>query len=138
MNEDAMIDAAKRLGAGPAARLDVDTTARKVLERLREQPVRRSTWIPVQWLKIAAALVVVIGGAYAVHQVWPTRENAGHAAHFVADDLNGLSTNELQDVLDRFDEMISGSGTAAPVEGSSDLRELDPQQLKRVLRSLEG
>jgi len=138
MNEDAMIDAAKRLGAGPAARLDVDATARRVLERLREQPARRSTWIRVQWLRIAAALVVVMGGAYAVHQVWPTRENAGHAAHFVADDLNGLSTNELQDVLDRFDEMISGSGTAAPVEGSGDLRELDPQQLKRVLRSLEG
>jgi len=138
MNEDAMIDAAKRLGTGPAARLDVEATARKVLERLREQPARRSTWIPGEWLRIAAALVVVMGGAYAIHEVWPTRENAGHGAHFVADDLNGLSTNELQDVLDRFDEMISGSGTAAPVEGSSDLRELDPQQLKRVLRSLEG
>ena len=138
MNEDAMIDAAKRLGTGPAARLDVEATARKVLERLREQPARRSTWIRVQWLRIAAALVVVMGGAYAVHQVWPTRENAGHAAHFVADDLNGLSTNELQDVLERFDEMIGGSGTAAQVEGSGDLRELDPQQLKRVLRSLEG
>ena len=138
MNEDAMIDAAKRLGAGTAARLDVEATARKVVERLREQPARRPTWISVQWLRIAAALVLMMGGAYALHQVWPTRENAGHGAHFVADDLNGLSTNELQDVLDRFDEMISGSGTAAPVEGSGDLRELDPQQLKRVLRSLEG
>ena len=138
MNEDAMIDAAKRLGAGTAARLDVEATARKVVERLREQPARRPTWISVQWLRIAAALVVMMGGAYALHQVWPARENAGHAAHFVADDLNGLSTDELQAVLDRFDEMISGSSTAAPVEGSSDLRELDPQQLKRVLRSLEG
>jgi len=138
MNEDAMIDAAKRLGTGPAARLNVDATARKVLERLREQPARRPTWNPGQWLRIAAALVVVMGGAYAIHQVWPTRENVGHAAHFVADDLNGLSTNELQDVLERFDEMIGGSGTAAQVEGSGDLRELDPQQLKRVLRSLEG
>jgi len=138
MNEDAMIDAAKRLGAGTAARLDVEATARKVVERLREQPARRPTWISVQWLRIAAALVLMMGGAYALHQVWPTRENAGHGAHFVADDLNGLSTNELQDVLDRFDEMISGSSTATPVEASSDLRELDPQQLKRVLRSLEG
>src|SRR2546430_7410934 len=138
MKGDGMSDSAKRVGAGPGARLDVDATARRVVERLREQPARRSTWIRVQWLRIAAALVVVMGGAYAVYQVWPTRENAGHAAHFVADDLNGLSTNELQDVLDRFDEMISGSGTAAPVEGSGDLRELDPQQLKRVLRSLEG
>ncbi len=110
MNEEAMIAAAKRLGAGPADRLDVEATARKVMERLREQPAERPAWI---------------------------RISSGHPPHFVADDLSDLSTDQLRDVLDRFDEMVGGTGTTLP-EGSSDLRELDEQQLRRVLRSLEG
>ena len=137
MNEDVMIEAAKRLGTGAAARLDVEATARKVVERLREQPVQRTTWIHIQWLRVAAALVIAVGGGFAVHQMWPVREGSGHPAHFVADDLSGLSTDQLRDVLNRFDEMVGSTGTALP-EGSSDLRELDEQQLKRVLRSLEG
>ena len=137
MNEDAMLDAAKRLGAGPAARLDVEATARTVVQRLREQPTQRSSWIRVQWLRIAAALVIVLGGAFVIRQIVPMRESTGHPAHLVADDLTGLSTDELQDVLDRFDDLVSGTGTAVP-EGSSDLHELDAQQLRQVLRALEG
>ena len=137
MNEDAMIAAAKRLGTRPADRLDVEATARKVMERLREQPVHRLAWVHVQWLRIAAALVVVLGGGFAVHQMWPVKETSDHPAHFIADDLSDLSTDQLRDVLDRFDEMIGGAGTTLP-EGGSDLRELDEQQLRRVLRSLEG
>ena len=49
---------AKRLGNAAAGRLDVDATARKVVERLREQPVRRALWIQQTWLQIAAALVI--------------------------------------------------------------------------------
>ncbi|OLB49643.1 MAG: hypothetical protein AUI08_07625 [Gemmatimonadetes bacterium 13_2_20CM_2_65_7] len=98
MNEDAMIAAAKRLGTGPTERLDVEATARKVMERLREQPADRFEWIHVQWVRIAAA--VAIGSS----------------------DL---------------DELVGGTGTTLP-EGSSDLRELDEQQLRRVLHSLEG
>jgi hypothetical protein len=138
MNEDAMIQAAKRLGAAAADRLDVEATAQQVVARLREQPARRSTWIHAQWLRIAATVVLVMGGAFAIHQVWSTQGSVGHPAHFVADDLSGLSTDELQDVLDRFDEMISETGAAVPPEGGSDLHELDAQQLRRVLRSLEG
>ena len=137
MNVDAMIAAAKRLGAGPADRLDVEATARRVMERLREQPAHRLAWIHVQWVRIAAAVVIVLGGGFAVHQMWPVKETSGHPAHFVADDLSDLSTDQLRDVLDRFDEMVGGTGTTLP-EGSSDLRELDEQQLRRVLHSLEG
>ena len=137
MNVDAMIAAAKRLGAGPADRLDVEATARRVMERLREQPAHRLAWIHVQWVRIAAAVAIVVGGGLALHQMWPVNEASGHPAHFVADDLSDLSTDQLRDVLDRFDEMVGGTGTTLP-EGSSDLRELDEQQLRRVLRSLEG
>ena len=137
MNEEAMIAAAKRLGTGPAGRLDVEATARKVMERLREQPAHRFAWIHVRWVRIAAAVVIVVGGAFARHQGRPIREENGHPAHLIADDLSDLSTDQLRDVLARFDEMVGGTGTTLP-EGSSDLRELDQQQLLRVLRSLEG
>jgi hypothetical protein len=138
MNDTDMINVARRLGATAAERLDVDAIARRVVERLREQPVQRPTWIRVQWLRIAAAFVLLIGGAVAVHEIIPVREGIGHPAHFVADDLNGLSTDELQRVLDRFDDLVSGTSTAVPESGGGDLHELDAQQLQRVLRSLEG
>ena len=41
MNEEKLIQAAKQLGASAAERLDVEATARTVLERLRAQPAPR-------------------------------------------------------------------------------------------------
>ncbi len=59
MNGDARLEnIAKRLGNGAAARLDVEATARTVVARLREQPVRRVSWVQASWLRIAAALVI--------------------------------------------------------------------------------
>ena len=137
MNGDARLEGlAKRLGHRAADRLDVEATARKVVERLREQPVRRIAWVQQTWLRIAAALVIVVGGAVVVRQNL-VRGNSAHAAHLIADDLNDLSADELRDVLATFDELISSDSVAVP-EGSTDLHELDAQQLRAVLRSLEG
>lgn len=136
MNDDARLEnLAKRLGNEAAARLDVEATARKVVERLREQPVRRITWVQQTWLRIAAALVIVLGGAVAVRQNLVRRDSAH--AHLVADDLSDLSADELRAVLTTFDELISTDSGAVP-EGSTDLHELNAQQLRAVLRSLEG
>ena len=93
-------------------------------------------WVQQTWLRIAAALVIVLGGGMVIRQNL-VRTGSAHAAHLVADDLNDLSTDELRDVLTTFDEMISSDSVAVP-EGSTDLRELDAQQLRAVLRSLEG
>src|SRR2546425_750136 len=136
VNDEKLENLAKRLGSGAAARLDVDATARKVVERLREQPVRRLVWVQQTWLRIAAALVIVLGGAMAVRQSL-IRPGSAHTAHFVADDLNDLSADQLRDVLATFDELISGDSVAVP-EGSTDLHELDAQQLRAVLRAMEG
>src|SRR5207302_9863160 len=97
---------AKWLEARAAEVLDVDATARKVVERLRDQPVRRIVWIQQAWLSIAAALVVLVGGSVVVSRLTPTRsgDSPAHGAHFVADDLNDLSTEQLRDVLATFDE----------------------------------
>jgi hypothetical protein len=138
MNADARIERlAKRLGQRTADRLDVDATARRVVERLREQPIRRQAWIQQTWLRIAAALVIVLGGTALVVRQSLVTSDAGHTAHFVADDLNDLSTDELRDVLTTLDELISSDSVAVP-EGSTDLHELDAQQLREILRSLEG
>lgn len=141
MNDDAKLQGlAKRLGARAAERLDVEATARKVVERLREQPARRTVWIHETWLRIAAAVVIVVGGAVVVSQLTPGRRpgvSPAHAAHLVADDLSDLSADELQAVLASFDDLITVDSVAVP-ESSNDLRELDAQQLRAVLRSLEG
>jgi hypothetical protein len=141
MNGDARLEAlARQLGQKAADRLDVQATARKVVERLREQPARRTAWVQQPWLRIAAALVIMVGGAVVVSRLTPGRRPgvSTHAtAHFVADDLSDLSTDELRDVLATFDETIGSDSVAVP-DSSTDLRELDAQQLRAVLRSLEG
>ena len=139
MNSERLESLAKRLGTDAAARLNVEATARKVVERLREEPARRTVWVQQTWLRIAAALVIVLGGTVVASRLSPGRRSgvSTHATHLVADDLNDLSTDELRDVLTAFDEMISSDSVAVP-EGSTDLHELDAQQLRAVLRSLEG
>jgi hypothetical protein len=141
MNEERMNEVARRLGAQAAERLDVTATARTVVERLRAAPVEREgvVWIQQRWLRIAAAVVVLIGGSYAIARLTTAYRPAfgRHGAHFVADDLNDLSTDQLRDVLATLDEVVSSDSVAVP-EGSADLRELDARQLRAMLRSLEG
>jgi len=136
---------AQRLGAQAAERLNVERTAAAVLERLRAEPASdaRWSWMQPTWLRIAAAVLIVMGGA-AVASRLPRGSGFGrdgvssaHGAHLVADDLNDLSPEQLRDVLATFDELVSGDSVAVP-EGSTDLRELDARQLRAVLRSLEG
>jgi len=138
MIDDAKLEAlAKRLGTTAAERLDVEKTTREVLAGLREAPPRRRTWIEVHALRIAAALVLLLGGSFVVTRLIPRggTEIASHPAHLVADDLSDLTADELRAVLDQFDEMVDSTGV---VSDSSDLRELDAQELRAVLRSLEG
>ena len=124
MNEDKLTQAAQRLGARAAERLDVDATAKNVVERLREQPVRR-------WLRIAAALVLVTGGALTLRAVWPAGTSDNHAMHLIADDLRDLSTDELRTLLASFDQIVDES--VVP-DSTSDLDELNAQQLRALLR----
>ena len=136
--DDAKLEAlAKRLGSTAAERLDVEAAARRVLAGLREAPPRHRTWLEVHALRIAAALVLLLGGAFVVTRLIPTggTEIASHPAHLVADDLGDLTTDELRAVLNQFDEFVDSTGV---VSDSSDLRELDAQELRAVLRSLEG
>lgn len=142
IDETRLEQLAQQLGTRAAERLDVQATARKVVERLREQPAeRRILWVQQTWLRIAAALVIVVGGGLVLRQQLTPGSNrapaVAHAAHYVADDLSDLSADELRDVLTSFDAIITTDSGAAP-ESTTDLHQLDPQQLRAVLRSLEG
>ncbi len=112
MNEDRLNQLAQRLGADTAERLDVD-------------------------VRIAATVVILVGGAVALRQVRIGRDSAEHIPHFVADDLSDLSADELREVLTSFDEIVAGDSVVVP-ESGTDLNELDTQQLRALLRSPEG
>jgi len=129
MNEDKLTQAAQQLGARAAERLDVEATARTVVERLREQPLRRTTWVQATWLRIAAALVLVVGGAALLMPRAPSPQT--QAPHLIADDLRDLSTDELRTLLGSLDQIVADSVVA---DSTPDLWELDAQELRKLLR----
>jgi len=130
MNEDNLMQAAQQLGARAAERLDVDQAARKVVERLRERPARRPIWVRATWLRIAAAVVILVGGVITLRQIRPGG-TPDDVTHFIADDLRDLSTDELRTLLTSFDQII---GESVVPDSTSDLQELDAQQLRELLR----
>jgi hypothetical protein len=138
MNDDRTLrDAARRLGAEAADRVDVDRLAAVVVQRLREAPPARSgIWIRAGWLRIAAVVVILAGGGWAVRQVLePNPQQLAAGAFFVSDDLSDLSAEELRELLTALDDTAFGGTVTAE---DNDLTELDAQQLQDVLRSLEG
>ena len=135
MNDDAKFqELAQRLGARAAERLDVEATAAAVVRRLgaREQE-RTLWWMQPAWLRAAAAVVLIAGGV----ALWRTGgpRLPVHPSHYVAEDLNGLSADDLRNVLSGLDQTLNGT---EPAEAEPGLNELSPEQLKAVLRSLEG
>ena len=136
MNEDAKVhEAAQRLGAAAAEKLDVEQIAARVVQRLRSAPAAaaRPSWVQPAWLRIAAAVLVLMGGGLVLRQV--RSPMVSHGAHFVTDDLSDLTADQLQDVLNTLDETLDLGSTTLPED---DLEDLDTQQLRAVLRSLEG
>ncbi len=141
MNDDAKLEAtAQRLGATAAERLNLERTVAAVLERLRAEPLNESRWSWRQrsWLRIAAALAILVGSGFIGRRLLVHPGTGGHkVAHFVSDDLSDLSADQLRDVLTTLDETLDlGKGSTTIPE--ADLEDLDAQQLRLVLRSLEG
>jgi hypothetical protein len=136
VNEDAKLhEAARQLGTAAADKLDVERIAAAVVERLRSdtRSGARPSWIQPAWLRIAATVLVLVGGGLVLQQV--RNPATAHHAHFVTDDLTDLSADQLRDVLNTLDETLDLGSTTLP---DADLEDLDPQQLRAVLRSLEG
>ncbi len=123
---------AVRLGA-TADRLDVERTAQAVLERLRaREEARRSRWMQPAWLRIAAALALLVGAGLVGREVL---RNGRPADHYVVEELTDLTPDQLSQVLASLDRTLDLSGQAATNE---DIEELDAEQLGDVLQTLDG
>jgi hypothetical protein len=137
---------AQQLGAAAAERLDVEGTARGVLERLRRE-ARRSArpWgLAPAWLRAAAAAAAVAGlgvaGALlrgAAHRA-PGGENLAAPA---SAELRELSADQLRELLQAVTEPAApGARGAAAVVATQDvgLDDLAVPELRDLLQSLEG
>jgi hypothetical protein len=137
VNDDELEQLAQRLGARAAERLDVEATARAVVERLRAVRAageRVIFGLPRQWLRIAAALVIVVGGGGGAVALRIMRTNHTTLASVPAD-LDSLSTDQLKQVLDEVGQ--PGGDVIVPAQDVS-LDDLNTVELRALLESLEG
>jgi hypothetical protein len=135
VNDDELEQLAQRLGARAAERLDVEATARAVVERLRAERAARERMIfglPRHWLRIAAALVIVVGGGVVALRIMRTKQTTVAS---VPADLDGLSTDQLEQVLDEVGQ--PGGDVTVPAQDVS-LDDLNTVELRALLESLEG
>jgi hypothetical protein len=125
---------ADRLGTAAAERLDVERTARAVVERLRAGPRAESwTWLQPAWLRIAAAAILVIGGGLVTRAVVWHRAPGSAVVAPVGEDVTDLTTEQLREALTVLDQPISVEGAGdAGVEG------LTAEELRALLQTLEG
>ena len=143
MIDDRMDDAkleelARRLGVGAAERLNVERVAGAVVERLRsepkiERPGPSPWWMQPGWLRAAAVVVLMVGVGLVMGE--RIQNGSRHAAHYIAEELQDLSTSQLREVLVTLDETLEA---ASPPATEDDLNDLTTEQLQALLRSLEG
>jgi len=144
MNDDATLDdgklqeVARRLGARAADRLDVERTAQAVVTRLRTEPradIRVLGSIRPPWLRIAAALVMVVGaGVVALNVRVPFTTPVPPAT--AGGELSELSGDELRAVLQAVGQPGGEQQEVSPQDLS--LEDLSAPQLRALLESLEG
>ena len=128
---------ARRLGAAPAQRLDVERVAQAVVERLRTEPAHEARapspwWVQPGWMRAAAAVVLMLGVGLVARARLPLP--GSHPTHYVAEELDDLTADELRDVLGTLDQTLDGT---APVRSDEDLTDMTTEQLQALLQSLE-
>jgi hypothetical protein len=145
MNDDTTLqdgelqEVARRLGARAAERLDVERTAQAVVTRLRTEPradVRVLGRIRPAWLRIAAALVLLVGAGTVVQRLSLDRPTPTSLATAAGADLNDLSADQLRRVLAEVGQPGGAPETVAWQDLS--LEDLSASQLRALLESLEG
>jgi len=145
MNDDATLDdgklqeVARRLGARAADRLDVERTAQAVLTRLRTEPrtdIRVLGSIRPAWLRIAAALVMVVGAGVVALNVRVPLFTTPVPPATASGELSELSGDELRAVLEAVGQPGGEQQEVSPQDLS--LEDLSAPQLRALLKSLEG
>lgn len=132
MTDDQLNALAGKLGERAAARLDVEATAQAVVRRLREQPAAEPSrpWWGARAVRIAAVLAVLAGAGVIASRLIPSRDYSDVALI----DLTDFAAEDLQQLLATFDSTLAAPDSTA----AADLEGLSEQQLREVLRSLEG
>jgi hypothetical protein len=141
VNDTALRQLAERLGTRAAERLDVERTAEAVVTRLRQEPRGAGrVWAAFDpaWLRIAAALVLVVGAglvARGAFQPAPLSEPA-LAVPGAGPELSELSAPQLEELL----RTVAEPGGARDAGAAPDvgLEDLSAPQLRALLASLEG
>jgi len=131
-------EVARRLGARAAERLDVERTAQAVVARLRTEPRAdvRVLGIRPAWLRIAAALVIVVSAGVVVLNVRTPSVPTPVPAASAGGELSELSGDELRAVLEALGRP-GGEQQAVSAQDVS-LEDLSAPQLRALLESLEG
>lgn len=138
LHDATLQETAQRLGARAAEQIDVEAVSRAVLERLRTEPRSQGwTWIRHTWLRTAAAIVVLLGGAAVIRDPWGTERPRALATITVGADLSGLSASELQELLASLDQTLN-LALPQPTDADGRLEGLTEEQLRAMLESLEG
>jgi len=139
LHDDKLQEAARRLGARAAERLDVERTAQAVVERLRTEPradVRVLGWIQPAWLRIAAVLVLVVGAGVVALNVRVPLFTTPVPPATASGELSELSGDELRAVLEAVGQPGGEQQEVSPQDLS--LEDLSAPQLRALLESLEG
>ena len=145
MNDDPTLDdgklqeVARRLGARAADRLDVERTAQAVVTRLRTEPradIRVLGRIRPAWLRIAAALVLLVGAGVVALNVRVPLFTTPVPAATASGELSELSGDELRAVLEAVGQAGGEQQEVSPQDLS--LEDLSAPQLRALLESLEG
>ncbi len=129
-------ESAQRLGARAAERLDVERTAQAVVTRLREQPERTTVWwVQPAWLRVAAAIVLFIGGGVLARSLLMQQRTQAVAVVPVGEDLSDLTADQLREAITALDQPVTEE-TAVVVD--TGLEGLSAEELRALLRTLEG
>src|SRR5207245_7675618 len=99
LHDDELQEVARRLGARAAERLDVEGTAQAVVARLRTEPcaeMRVLGWIRPAWLRIAAMLVIVVGGGVVALNVRTSPHTTPLPSTSAGGDVSELSGDALR------------------------------------------
>ena len=132
MDEKRLHQLTSRLGADAAERLDVEATARAVVERLRTEPVRVPWWRQVRVLQSAAAAVVILAAGLLVF------DRSGDEIALLGDEVIPVAIESLS--ADELEEVVDSLFFEAPVyeQVAIGLQDLDESQLVELLQLMEG
>ncbi|HEU5262719.1 MAG TPA: hypothetical protein VFU41_14970 [Gemmatimonadales bacterium] len=141
MTDPELEQLAQRLGARPAERLDVERTAQAVLARLREErrrPVAAWVWMQPTWLKIAATAVLVLGAGLVMRGLVHEPQVSTAWVAPIRDDLSDLTAEQLREAMRSLEQPLISEGPGAAGGIETGLDGLSADELRALLRTLEG